>query len=230
MGGVDMSEIQGKRVLLVTGSDVLKYQLHLVPTLFYRLLEEADGIAWDHAVTAEAALAENACAGYDALVFFCFFQSLSGPAVKHLRAFVDSGKGLLIVHSGLASFPKSEIWAREIVGVRYRHAETEEGPKTVSTLDVKLAIRPAAEHPINEGVEAFELVDEAYRGLEAVAPTTPVFETDHPASDGPVAWIGPSAVNRTVVLVPGHTAGPFSNPVYREVVQRSLAWVVGTGA
>ena len=124
-----------RRILLITGSDVLKYQLHLVPTRFYTLLEEANDVVWDHAVTAEAALAENACREYDALVFFCFFKALSEPAVVHLRAFMEAGKGILVVHSGLASFMETDVWAREIVGVRYHHAETADQPRTVSTLD-----------------------------------------------------------------------------------------------
>ncbi len=220
-----MSASSSKRILLITGSDVLKYQLHLVPTRFYTLLEEANDVVWDHAVTAEAALAENACGEYDALVFFCFFRSLSEAAIGHLRAFMQAGKGILVVHSGLASFMETDMWAREVVGVRYHHAETADRPKTVSTLDVELALRSVGEHPISRGLAPFDLVDEAYKGLEVVSTTTPLFETDHPASDGPVAWIGPSTTCRTVVLEPGHTAEPFSNPTYREVVHRSLNWV-----
>jgi len=214
-----------KRFLLITGSNVLKYQLHLVPTRFYTLLEEASDVVWDHAVTAEAALAENPRREYDALVFFCFFETLSEVAINHLRAFMEAGKGILVVHSGLASFMETDMWAREVVGVRYHHAATADKQKTVSTLDVEMIIRPAGEHPINRGLTEFELVDEAYKGLEIVSPTTPLFETDHPASDGPVAWTGPSPTCRTVVLEPGHTAETFSNPTYREIVHRSLAWV-----
>ena len=113
-----------------------------------------------------------------------------------------------------------------LVGVRYHHAEAPGRPKTISTLDVTLTIRPVTDHPICEGIDAFDLVDEAYRGLETVSPITPLFETDHPASDGPVAWIGPRTKNRTVVLEPGHTAGAFRHPTYCEVIRRSLAWVV----
>jgi type 1 glutamine amidotransferase len=220
-----MSSKEAKRVLLITGSDIPKYQLQLVPTAFYTVLEEPNDVVWDHAVTAEAALAGNACREYDALVFFCFFKSLSETAVEHLRSFVRDGRGILVVHSALASFPETEMWAREIVGVRYHHDDAPGRQKTISTLDVAQTIRPVGNHPICEGFLPFELVDEAYKGLEAVSPVTPLFETDHPSSDGAVVWIGPSTKSRTVVLEPGHTAEPFQNPAYREILDRCLHWV-----
>lgn len=219
-----MSAEKAKRVLMITGSDVPKYQLQLVPTSFYTVLEEPDDVVWDHAVTAEAALAEGACSGYDVLVFFCFFKALSESAVEHLRSFIRAGKGILVVHSGLASFYETEMWAREVVGVRYRHATAPSKQKTVSTLDVSLTIRPAADHPICRGIEPFQLVDEAYQGLETVSPMTPLFETDHPLSDGPVVWIGPNTQACVVVLEPGHTGEPFKHPTYREVLLRALRW------
>lgn len=219
-----MTAVKAKRVLLITGSDVLKYQLLLVPTSFYTVLEEPDDVVWDHAVTAEAALAEGACSEYDVLVFFCFFKTLSEPAVGHLRSFIRAGKGILVVHSGLASFYETEMWAREVVGVRYQQVNASGKQKTVSTLDVSLTIRPAADHPICQGIEPFQLVDEAYKGLETVSPLTPLFETDHPLSDGPVVWIGPNTQTRVVVLEPGHTGEPFRHPTYREVLLRALRW------
>ena len=78
--------------------------------------------------------------------------------------------------------------------------------------------------------EPSELVDEAYKGLEIVSPTIPLLETDHPASDGSIAWTGPSTNCRTVVLEPGNTAAPFLNQSYREIVQRPLVWVARSGS
>ena len=225
-----MQRQQDARVLLVSGSDVPKYQLGLVPTSFYTVLEEASHVAWDHAVTAESALAGGASCGYDALVFFCFFRRLSSDAEKHLRAFLEAGKGIVVVHSGLASFYDTEMWAREIVGVRYRHEDTPSRPKTVSTVGVNLPIRPTAEHPLTVGIEPFELVDEAYKGLDPAGTITPLFETDSKLSDGPVAWLGPSSSARIVVLEPGHTGEPFKHPTYREVLQRAFRWAAGRNA
>ena len=216
---------KAKRVLLVTGSDVPKYQLQLVPTSFYTVLEEPDDVVWDHAVTAEAALAEGVCSEYDVLLFFCFFKALSESAVEHLSSFIRVGKGILVVHSGLASFYETEMWARDVVGVRYRHTAATGKQKTVSTLDASLTIRPVADHPICRGIEPFHLVDEVYKGLETVSPMAPLFETDHPLSDGPVVWIGPDTQTRIVVLEPGHAGEPFKHPTYREIILRSLRWV-----
>lgn len=220
-----MSAEKAKRVLLITGSDVPRYQRQLVPTSFYTLLEEPSDVVWDHAATADAALVEGACSEYDVLVFFCYFTALPEPAVEHLRSFIRAGKGILVVHSGLASFHETEMWAREVVGVRYRHASAPGRQKTVSTMDVSLTIRPTADHPICQGIEPFQLVDEVYKGLETVSLMTPLFETDHPLSDGPVVWIGPNTQTRVVVLEPGHTGQPFKHPTYREIFLRALRWV-----
>ena len=213
-----MTVPNSKRLPLVTGSAVLKYQLHLVPTSSYTLLEDAADVAWEHAVTAEVALTENACRGYDAPVFFCFFQELSEMAIDHLRAFMQAGKGILVVHSGPAPLVETDTWPRDVVGVRYHHGETADHPKTGSFPEVKQTMRPSGEHPVNCGLAPFELGDEAHKGLEFLSPITMLIETDYPASDGAIAWIGPSTDCRTVVLEPGHTEEPFLNQTHREIV------------
>lgn len=218
------------RVLIVTGGPTLQHHTRLIPTSFYTLFEGYDDIVWDHAVSDEAAFASDFRENYDVLVIFCWNDSLSMVARKNLQDFVESGKGVVVMHSALASYNGWKWWWHDVIGGKYQYVtEDIDGiPKSDYKLDEHIVARVAADHPITSAVGAFELHDEeTYKGLWISPQAEILYQTDNPTSDGPIAWIGPCSKSRVVVIQPGHGPAAHRNAGYGALVYHSIVWAGG---
>jgi type 1 glutamine amidotransferase len=66
--------------------------------------------------------------------------------------------------------------------------------------------------------------DETYKNLYISPKVRPLLTTDNPTSDANVAWIGPCATARVVVIQPGHGRSAFRHPSYRTLVRNAVRW------
>jgi type 1 glutamine amidotransferase len=169
-----------KRVLVVTGG-------HSYDTSFYTLFEGYDDLAWDHAASNHVAFRSDIRPGYDVLVLYDMVQDISDQERANLRDFLESGKGLVVLHHAIADYNSWPWWYEEVVGGRYLLKPDAGMPGSTYKHDVEITVRPVMKHPVTEGIGAMHLWDETYKGMWISPSVKVLLETDHPTSDGPVA-------------------------------------------
>jgi len=97
-------------------------------------------------------------------------------------------------------------------------------PASTYKHDVELSVRPVGDHPVTAGIGALHLWDETYKGMWISPSVKVLLETENPASDGPVAWVGPYDKSRVVYIQLGHDRLAHVNPGYRALVYNALRW------
>jgi len=206
------------RVLLVTGG-------HDYEASFYSVFEQQSGFRWAHATNAEA-FKKSIKDDFDVLVLYDMTADLDDKCKGNLQAFVESGKGLLVLHHAIASY-QNWPWYEKTVGGRYLLKPEGDKPASTYRHDEELAVLATTSHPITAGLGAIHIWDETYKGM-AISPDSKVLlKTNNPTSDGPVAWISSYPKSRVVYIQLGHDGLAFRHPSYREIVRRAILWVAG---
>jgi type 1 glutamine amidotransferase len=207
---------KGPRVLVVTGG-------HSYEPSFYTLF---DGYAWNHEFRLENAFRNDVRKQYDVVVLYNMEQEMGEGARRNLQAFVDSGKGVVVLHHAICSFNDWD-WYRDLVGGRYQ-IKGREGIKASSyTHDIEMTISPVMKHPILAGIPEFHITDEGYKDKWISPDSKALLVTSHPKSDREVAWISPYPKARVAVLQLGHDHFAHENPLYRTLVRNAIAWTSG---
>jgi type 1 glutamine amidotransferase len=204
------------RLLVVTGG-------HDYPTSFYTLFEQ-DGLAWDHAVSNEEAFRKDLRGRYDALVLYDMSGTISPESRAHFREFVESGGGLVALHHAIVSYQTSD-WYRDLVGGRYYQDATADRPASTFLHDIDMNVRVVTPHPITRGVSLIRIHDETYKGMWIAPTNTVLLATDHPTSDGPVAWVSAYKPARVVYIQLGHGSEAHRDTGYRAIVRNAVLWV-----
>jgi type 1 glutamine amidotransferase len=208
------------RTLVVTGG-------HDYPTSFYTLFEGQDDIDWTHAATNREAFRRDIRADFDVLVLYDSSRDLDEKGRANLQAFVESGKGVVVLHHAIVDYPDWPWWYREVVGGRYLEKPDGALPASTYKHDVELRIRPVVSHPIIADIGPMHIVDETYKGMWISPSVTVLLRTDEPTADGPVAWISPYAQSRVVYLQGGHDSAAHRHSGYRTLVRNAILWSAG---
>ena len=199
------------KLLVVTGGPTLRHHVDLVPTSFYTLFEGHENLQWDHASSDEAAFQPERLENYDVLVMYNRSDSLSDQAKENLQAFVESGKGIVVLHHALGSYNDWKWWWQDVVGGKYQMEDKDDVSKSGYKLGEKIAVNVVIDHPITSAVGAFEMEDETYNGLWISPQVKILYETDNQTSDGPLVWTSTYSKSRVVVVQPGHASAAHKN-------------------
>jgi type 1 glutamine amidotransferase len=208
------------RGLLITGG-------HDHDARFYSLfqgIEEIDGLPID---TATNAFKKDVRDRYDVIVMYDFTRDLDETGKRNLRLFVESGKGVVVLHHALLNFQTWPWWSEEVVGGRYRLQREEGWPSSRVKNGQDFFVSPVGSHPVLDGVRPFHVTDEAYKDLYFSDRIKPLLATDNPASDATLAWVGPCRTSRVVAVQLGHGPAIFGHPAYRALVRNAIVWVAG---
>jgi type 1 glutamine amidotransferase len=176
-----------------------------------------------------AAFARDMRKDTDVLVLYDLVQTaaLDDLQRKNLRGFLESGKGMLVMHHAIADYNDWPWWSEEVVGGKYLLKPEGERPASTYKHDEDVYVTPAADHAITRGLTPLYLRDETYKGMWISPGVTVLLKTDNPTSDGPVAWISPYGKSRVVYIQLGHGPDAHSNPDYQELVHRAILWAAG---
>jgi len=210
----------GVRVLIITGG-------HDHEASFYGLFDGYKDIGWVPVTDSKLAFQQDIRPKYDVLVFYDFTRDLDDKGRKNLRDFVESGKGILVLHHGILNFQKWPWWYEEVVGGLYRLERQGAIPNSTVKFGEVHLITPVGDHPITAGLGPFHVTDETYKGLFISPNIKPLLITDNPTSDPTVAWIGPCTTSKVVFIQLGHDHSPFRHPSYRALVHNSILWTAG---
>src|ERR1041385_4540855 len=85
------------RVLIITGG-------HEHEAAFYGLFDGYQDLGWPVVTDITLAFKQDIRAKYDVVVFYNFTRDLDDSGKKNLRDFVESGKGIVVLHHGILNF------------------------------------------------------------------------------------------------------------------------------
>ena len=202
------------RVLLVTGG-------HNHDADFYSVFAD-DGITTTvepHPVAFTNDFRKQA----DVLVLYDMVKELEPAKQRNLRAFVESGKGVVVLHHALCGNVNWPWWYEEVVGGRYLF-EKFEGKLSSYLHDQIVAVKPVGEHPILQGIAPFTIFDETYKDFWISPKVKPLLQTDNPTSEQTIAWISPYEKSRIVYIQLGHGRDAHLNPNYQHLVRNAIRW------
>src|SRR5581483_9840897 len=208
------------RLLVVTGG-------HDYPTSFYTVFEGAADLRWRHAVSNHEAYKNDIRNDYDVLVLYDFSNEITDREKANLRNFVESGKGVVVLHHAIADYQDWEWWHKEVVGGKFLLQPEGNMPASTYKHDEELCVRTVINHPITSRLGALHLWDETYKGMWISPDVKVLLKTDNPTSDGPIAWVSPYPKSRVVYIELGHDEKAHLYPAYRELVQDAIRWAGG---
>jgi type 1 glutamine amidotransferase len=219
-GGLPRLNRDAVRVLLVTGG-------HDHETSFYSIFDGYKDLAGIPVTTSAAAFQNDLRGKYDTLVLYDFSRDLDQAGKKNLRDFVESGKGIVVLHHALLDYQEWPWWYEEVVGGSYRLKSEGGAPSSTVKNDQEIFATPAAVHPITAGIGPFHIVDETYKRMRFSPQVRPLLTTDNSNSDPCLAWIGPCKTARVVAIQLGHGPSAFGHPCYRTLVHNAVLWSAG---
>lgn len=166
----------------------------------------------------------------DVVVLYDMAPEVEQRKRDNLRAFVEAGKGIVVLHHAIGDNNTWAWWYEEVVGGRYLFKA--EGGKAASSFkhDQRVLVQVAKRHPITDGLADFSIEDETYKGLWISPKAEVLLTTNNPTSDGPVAWLGPHAKARVVYVQLGHGSPAHSNANYRRLIGNAILWAAGREA
>lgn len=214
------SRADAVRPLLITGG-------HDHETSFYTLFHGFDDLDRVPVSSSDMAFKNDLRDKYDVLVMYDFSRDLSETGKKNLRDFVESGKGIVVLHHALLDYQTWPYWYEDVVGGSYRLQKQGDVPSSTVKNDQKIFVTPEGEHPITRGIKPFQVVDETYKRMWISGRAQPLLITDNPNGDRFLAWIGPCATSRVVAIQLGHGPTIFSHPEYRALVHNAILWAAG---
>ncbi|MFN7997384.1 MAG: ThuA domain-containing protein [Bryobacteraceae bacterium] len=163
----------------------------------------------------------------DVLVLYDFIQEISDGRRENLKAFLESGGGLVVLHHAIADFGAWPWWSEEVVGGKYLLKPEGDRPASTYKHDEDVLVQAVGTHPITRGLAPLHFKDETYHSLWISPRSKILLQTNNSTSDGPVAWIGPYTKSRVVYIELGHDRFPDRNPDYQELVHRAILWAAG---
>ncbi len=208
------------RVLVVTGG-------HDYEPSFYTVFEGYPDLAWSHAASNQEAFKNDLRKKFDVVVLYDFSQEIDERGRKNLQDFVESAKGLVVLHHAIADYQSWPWWTREVVGGKYLLKGEGGLPASTYKHDEDLLVKTVGNHPITTSIGPMHIRDETYKGMWISPSNTVILRTDNPTSDGPLAWISAYTKSRVVYIELGHDAAAYRNPAYRALVHNAILWSAG---
>jgi type 1 glutamine amidotransferase len=210
----------GLRVLVVTGG-------HGYDPSFYTVFRNDAGYRWSHATSQKEAFRPGMKDKWDVVVLYDMHNVIAEAEQKHLREYVEAGKGIVSMHHAIVDYTSWPWWYQEVIGGKY--FEKAEGSHAASKYkeDVPLILRPAKgqeQHPVVRGLGELVTIDECYKGMWHSAKITVLMETDAACNDRPVVYLGPNPQYRAVYVQLGHGTHTHLHPGYRKLVENAILW------
>lgn len=211
---------QPLRVLVVTGG-------HDFEPSFYTVFESRGPWAWSHVSSNREAFRRDLRPDVDVLVLYDLSQELDDTGRQNLKAFLESGKAMVVIHHAIADYNDWEWWTREVIGGKYFLKAEGATPPSTFKHDEELFIRPVTAHPLIDSIGPIHLWDETYKGMWISPESQVLLTTDNSTSDGPVAWISPYPKSRVVYIQLGHDSSAHRHPAYQSLVRNAILWTAG---
>jgi uncharacterized protein len=178
------------------------------------------GIQLTYVSTPAEALTATRLGYYDALMLFGNHTEITPEQEKALVDFVESGHGLIALHSASAEFNGSDKYISMIGGQFQRHGTGD------FTAEI---VQPA--HPVMRGVEAFETWDETYvHTKHNTVDRTVLMERVDAQGREPWTWVRTQGKGRVFYTAYGHDERTWTKPGFQTLVNNAVLWTVDEAA
>ena len=204
------------RALLITGG-------HEHDVGFYSIFDSYKDTVQITVSSSAIAFARDIRDKYDVLITYDFSRDLDETGKKNLRDFLESGKGVVVLHHALLDYQGWAWWYQEVVGGSYRLAPDGKHPTSTVKMGELMSITPQ-NHAITAGMGPFQLTDETYKRMWISPDVTPLLTTDNPNSDSTIAWVSAYPKSKVVYIQLGHGHGSWDHPAFRAIVQNAILW------
>lgn len=151
-------------------------------------------------------------------------RQVSAAAREALADHLAGGGGLLGVHTASICFDDWPEWG-DILGGSWVW-----GHSSHPVIGPEIAVRPAADHPLVDGIDPFDLVDEVYGDLDLRPDVQGLLAAAQPGTEGPehpLLWAREYGGGRVVYDALGHHPPSYEVPAHREIVRRAIRWTTG---
>jgi uncharacterized protein len=212
------------RVLVVTGGHDFEHDA------FFKLFSDNPEITFqavEHP-NAHGLLRPEPAKSYDVLVVYDMHQEISEEAKADLLAWLNHGKGFVVLHHAIASYQQWPEYSK-IIGARYYLEKTTVNgvEKARSTyqhgIHFKIhVVEPS--HPVTRGVSDFEIHDETYNLFDVANDVEPLLTTDEPQSNKVIGWAKTYGPARVVYLQSGHDHFAYENASYQQILRQAIRW------
>ncbi|MBN1420054.1 MAG: ThuA domain-containing protein [Planctomycetes bacterium] len=210
------------RVLLVTGVDYPGHPWRLTAPVVKEIIEEDPRLAVD--VTEDPhALGTRDLSGYRAIVLHFMDWEVPAPgetARARLKAFVEGGGGLVLVHFACGAF---QDWPefRNLAGRAWDPKLRGHDPRGPFRVDIA-----DDDHPITEGLASFETDDELYTCLAGDRPIRVLAKATSKVDgkDYPMAFVFDYGEGRVFHSPLGHDVKAFQAAGVHDLFRRGTAW------
>ena len=163
---------------------------------------------------------------YEALVFYNYHVPTPGdeqfPLGGNVRDVLgelgDTDQGIFVLHHAILAYPDWPLWQQIVGYIRMDDSRPVFQDQRVSVQNV------APDHPITEGLQAFEIVDETYPAIGPGDGSEVLLITDHPGSMRTLAWTRTYRNANVFCYQSGHDNLAFDNPSFQAVVSRGIQW------
>jgi type 1 glutamine amidotransferase len=218
---------QKTRVLLITGGHDFEKED------FFKLFKEDPQITFKAVEHPDvyAAFKPAAAAAYDVIVMYDFNQKIPDEAKADFTARLKEGKGLVVLHHAIATYPDwPEYW--KIIGARYYLQKTNvdgvEKARSAFKHGMHFKIHVAdPEHPVTRGVKDYDIHDETYKWFDVASECHPLLTTEEPESNPVIAWAKTYDKARVVYMQSGHDHFAYENPAFQRVLRQAIRWTAG---
>lgn len=170
-----------------------------------------------------------------------------------LAAMLEAGHPLVILHHAIAAWPAWPEWA-EICGGQFLYVPMKsrgiDKPDSGYAFDARYTVSPAGAHPITEGIEPFEIVDEPYLCEVFEESVIPLFTSDYGVTDEKfystrlalqgkfmakdgwkhepgsnlVGWVKTYRNSPIVYLQFGDGPSTYGNEGFRRILRQAINW------
>ena len=180
----------------------------------------------------------DALVATDLIVQVNTMSTIEGAEFAGLRTAIENGTGMAGWHGGIADSYRSTSDYLQLIGGQFaahpgKRPEDRVGDQDDNYVPHTIAMTAAAaEHPITEGIDDFELVTEQYWVLhddynDVLATTTqearPWDPWNRPVTS-PAIWTRQWGKGRIFVSTPGHRVEVLEHPSVRAIIERGMLW------
>lgn len=213
------------RVLLITGGHDFEEEP------FYALLESLQGTTVSEVKHPDALAMfrpENR-SSYDVVLLYDMPNNISEQEKNDFTDCLKSGKGLVVLHHAYCAYQRWSEY-QDIIGGRYhqRPWTDNEGvlhPASNYEHDVLFRIKVAdANHPVTEGIQDFDIIDEVYGGGSVNLDVHVLLTTDYPSATPTIAWTNSFGKSKVVTIQLGHDNQAWTNPNFVKLLTQAILW------
>ena len=213
---------QPVKVMLITGG-------HSYDTVhFLNLFDSLGDIEYAHfnQPHANQQLAGNGAEGFDVLVFYDMWRTVSEVEQQAYIDLSKKGKPFLFLHHALVSYQQWPEFEKLLGG---RYVENPELPDTQQStyrhdvwIDVEVADR---QHPVTNRMKNFRIFDEVYGNYKIMPGVKPLLKTNHPQSSLVIGWENRYNASKVIYLQPGHDKNAYQSEHYRQLLKQAILYL-----